>query len=113
MPDISDYFQSNFIKSADLQGKPVTLAMNELEMVSLDDGEKPALSFMKTDKSLILNRTNANTIVKLYGPNTDAWKGKQITLITAEVMFRGSMVPAIRIQDTIPGASSTRTLTTS
>jgi len=102
MPDISDFFQSNYIKSADLLNKPVTLIMNELQMIEFDDGEKPALSFHKTDKQMILNRTNANTIVKLYGSNTDTWKGKEITLITAQVMFRGSMVPAIRIKDEVP-----------
>ena len=103
MPNISDFFQSSFFKTADLLGKPIRLIMNELEIIEFDEGKKPALSFQKTDKQMVLNRTNLKTIARLHGGNTDAWKGQEITLFPTQVPFKGRMVPAIRIKDDVSG----------
>ncbi len=46
---------------------------------------------------MVCNKTNANTITKLYGDDTDAWIGKPITLCAREVEFQGEMVLAIRV----------------
>ena len=43
--------------------------------------------FDGTDKGLVLNKTNLNTIARLYGDDTDLWIGKPITLFATEVQF--------------------------
>lgn len=74
--DINGVFPSKYLKAADLQGKDVTLTIEE---VSVEDvggqgdasDSKPVLFFQGKEKGLVLNKTNANTISGMYGPETD------------------------------------------
>ena len=43
------------------------------------------------------NKTNTNTIVGLYGEETDAWRGLKVKLTEAVVDFQGKMTKAIRV----------------
>ena len=54
------------------------------------------------DKGLCLNKTNAGTIADLYGPETDAWIGRQIRLFATEVPFGAEQVLAIRVRMRAP-----------
>lgn len=111
---ISEAFPGNFLKAEDLNGKPVTLTIDEVTLEELKGGgkteKKLLLSFRKTDKKLICNKTNANTISKLYGDDTDGWVDQRITLVPREVEFAGDMVWAIRVSlqkpPTGPGAKA-------
>ena len=44
-----------------------------------------------------MNVTNWNTLIELFGPDTDDWIGKTITIYPAEVAFKGRMTMALRI----------------
>ncbi|MGH8646294.1 MAG: hypothetical protein ACREX4_18275 [Gammaproteobacteria bacterium] len=68
-----------------------------------DEEEKPVVSFLSKDKSLVLNRTNATVLLERYGDDTDHWIGKSIELIVERVSFRGKLVDAIRIR--VPSAA--------
>ena len=73
--------------------------------------KKPILYFEETkakaepgkEKRLVLNKTNAMTIAKMHGHETDDWKGKRITLFPTTVEAFGQTVDCIRVRDTIPG----------
>ena len=41
---------------------------------------------------MVLNKTNANTIAKMHGEETDDWAGKRIILCAREVEFQGTMM---------------------
>jgi hypothetical protein len=56
------------------------------------------LSFTNGTKALILNKTNAKTISKALGNETNNWPGKEILLVPAVVDFKGDTVDAIRIR---------------
>lgn len=70
---------------------------------------KLSLHFRGTDRFLVLNSTNAQSMAKLFGADVDAWAGKRICLFRVETKFFG--VPgAVRIkaapQQTKPAETS-------
>ena len=100
-------YPSKYLRSADLQGKDVTLT---IEKVSVDElqmrgglrQKKPVVYFAKTEKMLVLNKTNAMTIAELYGLETDEWIGKQITIWPTQDRFGPDVVDCIRVRPTVP-----------
>lgn len=108
--NVSDAFPSSFLKVDDLKGQPHTLTILRVQAEQLGDPNnpefKPVASFENTKKQLVLNKTNFTTIAEVLGESdTDAWAGKQITLIPARTEYQGKRVPCIRVQDTLPAAA--------
>ena len=99
--NLNEAFPSNFLKAADLQGKNVTVTIESAEVEEIGQGQqkeqKLVLTFKGKDKKLVCNKTNATTIGKLYGDETDDWVGKPIILTAREVEFQGETVWAIRV----------------
>lgn len=95
-------FNEKYIGSWDLESGPVTITIAGVGHEDVVDhkGEKetvPVLSIEKTDKKLVLNKTNARTIATLHGDDTDEWVGKKVRLKVERVMAFGSMVDAVRV----------------
>lgn len=102
MANINDSFPSKYLKAADLEvddGEtiPVTISDIQFEEVGKDKDMRPILYYEGEDKGIVLNKTNATNISKLYGSETDDWIGKKVLLGTAWVDFQGQSVEAIRI----------------
>lgn len=99
--NINEAFPSKYLSAADLGDKTPIVIIAGFEMIELEGDHgtevKPFITFEKTKKGMILNKTNANAIQDLYGPDTDAWLGKAIKLVVARVDFQGRRVSAIRI----------------
>ena len=92
-------FPSKYLSAADLQDKPHTLVMSRVEMETIGgDDKKPVLYFSKSQKGLVLNKTNSKQIAAQYGDDTDDWEGKSIVLFPAMVDFKGDTVEAIRVR---------------
>ena len=65
--------------------------------------EKPVLRFGDTEKGLILNRTNAETIAGLYGSEVESWTSKRITLfVEKDVHAFGKKWDVVRIRGQAP-----------
>lgn len=98
---LSQAFPSNYITAADLNGHDVTVTISKVAMERLGQGreaeDKLLINFVGKEKGLICNKTNAKTIAKLWGDDTDSWIGKPITIGPREVEFQGDMVWAIRV----------------
>lgn len=117
-------FPKEYIAAPDLQGKDVTLTIAELvrEELRTDKGEeeKWTLHFAEMrarhaaqpkkaiNKRLVLNKTNAKTIMKLYGTETNDWLGRRITLYATTCQAFGETVDCIRIRERIPAAADTK-----
>ena len=103
---ISQLFPSKFVKAADLNGKTITLTIARLVVEELGHGpekeRKPVLYFQKATKGLVLNRTNAMTIVTLYGDESDDWEGKRISIYPTRIRAFGAMQDTIRVREEIP-----------
>jgi hypothetical protein len=95
--DFDDMFPSRFFKASDLDG-PTRLKIAAIKQEEIGDDRKYAATFHGHDKALILNKTNAKTIAKMYGKNTRGWLGKPITLIATQCDFKGDMVDAVRVK---------------
>jgi len=105
---------NEFLKAADLRGQDVTLTILhvELEQLTMTGGQKetkPVVHFTEMQKRegverkrLVLNKTNRRIIQRLYGDETDHWKGKRITLYPTRAKFGRDDVDAIRIRNKKP-----------
>ena len=98
MTNIHDLYPSNYLKASDLNGREWDMTMDRVEMADMGNEKKPVLFFDRAEKGLVLNKTNANTIAAIFGPETNGWAGQLITLYPTTADFRGQQVPAIRVK---------------
>lgn len=100
MADINDVFPSKHLKAADLKGQTVRVTIDRYEFEMLGQGaqaqRKPVLYFRGKDKGLVLNKTNANNIALMHGPELDDWAGCDIEMFPTMTDFQGKSVEAIR-----------------
>jgi len=98
---LHEAFPSKYLTAADLDGQDLafTIAGAKLETLGQgDDAEqKIVLALRDEAKGLVINRTNATSIAKLHGDDTDDWIGKVITIGPREVQFGKDMVWSIRV----------------
>lgn len=85
----------------------LTIKDTKTEKVIGGDGKKQdcfVVYFAEKDsKPMILNRTNAKTIQKVYGtPYIEDWVGKKIQLYATSVNAFGTVTDALRIRDFKP-----------
>jgi hypothetical protein len=78
-------FPSRFIKAGEFGGKPVTLTIKSVarEELESEDGSaqfKAIVAFAETARQWVLIKTNAQCLVAMFGPDTDDWIGKRVTL---------------------------------
>ena len=109
--NINNAFPSKYLKSGDIpEDSDLALTIKSVAFETVGQGEdaetKPIIYFAETDKGLVLNKTNANAIAHLYGPETDAWTGKRISLFSTEVDFAGKMTLALRVRLKAPKAEA-------
>jgi len=103
--NLNDMYPSTSLKSADFDETPeMVLTIKKVEIRDIgQEGApepKPVLAFDETDKSLVLNKTNASIIGAMFGDkNVDvAWIGKKITLHVEMTAFQGKPTPGIRVK---------------
>ncbi len=96
--DINGAFPSDYLRALDLQGRDVNVVIDAVRMEQLGGEPKPIVFFRNKQKGMVLNKTNANNIAAVYGPETDGWAGRPITLYPTQVDFQGRSVPAIRVR---------------
>jgi hypothetical protein len=110
--NINNLFPSNYLKAADLQGREVEVIMDRVAMEDIGGDHKAVLYFQHKEKGVVLNKTNSTNIASIYGPETDGWNGRKVTLYSAWVDFQGRSVEAIRIrgpQAGVPPQQATQT----
>jgi hypothetical protein len=109
--NIKDVFSSKYLSANDIDNEvsyPVTIvAVDTNEFGQGKDKQvKFEIKFREIKKPFIVNKTNANSIAKLLGPETDEWVGKRITLFKTEVQYKDEMVDGIRIKSKLPPPSA-------
>ncbi len=100
MPNIMNFFPSNYVKADDLTGGKRAVTIKEFFVEEIDGKEKPAIAFTDDSETrpLILNKTNASRICGLYGADTSDWSGKQLELYKDFVNMKGQTVPCVRVR---------------
>lgn len=104
--NIQNAFPSKWLKSGDVEEGDLILTIREVVMEDIGSGEqqerKPVLYFEETEKGMVLNKTNADTISRLHTPETDNWIGKKISIFATEVDFAGKQTLALRVRMKAP-----------
>lgn len=104
--NIQNAFPSKWLKSGDVEEGDLTLTIRSVTMEDIGSGEnqetKPVVYFEESEKGMVLNKTNADTISKLHTPETDNWIGKKITIFATEVDFAGKQTLALRVRMRAP-----------
>lgn len=97
----NEMFPSKYLKASDLGEHTPIVTIESVSVESLGSEEekenKPVIYFEGKEKGLVCNKTNWNTVMGLFGDETEDWIGKKIKLVTAEVAFKGKMTLSIRI----------------
>lgn len=110
MPHWKKYTDKTYIGSWDFpDGKDFTVEIERVEGGELHNPQtnskqrKPLVYFKGATKALVLNTTNANTIVSLAGsPMTEDWVGTKITLYATTTNVGGQTVDCIRVRPKAP-----------
>lgn len=99
---------SEFLAADELIGRDIAMtiksvSIGEIPIAGTSKSEKrPVIEFAERPKKLVLNRTNAKTIAKLYGVMTKDWIGRAVTLFPTTTKLKGETVDCIRIRPSIP-----------
>lgn len=96
------YYDYRFISGEDL----ITDATLTIKSIGIDEvktqkgtEDKVVVAFIETDKMIVLNKTNAKTMTKLFStPLIENWIGKKIVLTAEKVSAFGQTVSAVRIK---------------
>ena len=100
--NIDGAFPSAYLKSEDIKPHgevPKIMAGARVEEVGQGDEQeqKPVLYFQDRTK-MVLNKTNANCLKEMFGPETTDWKGREVILHVQKVSFGANMVDGLRIK---------------
>jgi hypothetical protein len=107
MPHVMKMFERDYIHAADLDEKERVLVIERVEQGALDTHSKtkkkmPIVYFKGAKKGLGINVTNAKTLIALYGPHTEKWIGKAITIYPTTTDSPEGRVDCIRIRQRAP-----------
>lgn len=102
-----NYTNTDYIGAYSLNGADLTVKIKKVaqEQVTGQNGKKEMclVAHLEGQKPMILNRTNAKTISRLYGsPFVEDWVGKLITLYPTTTSVGGETVECLRIRQTVP-----------
>jgi hypothetical protein len=96
--NVNDIFPSRYIKSSELKGRSVTAVIERWEIEKVGDDRKLVLYFQGKEKGMIVNKTNADRISHMYGPDTDDWIGREIILYSEVTNFQGRAMDGLRVR---------------
>ena len=100
MTRVSEAFPSKYVSAPDLNGQSCVLTIDTVkqEGVGTPPEMLPVVYFQGTQKGLVLNVTNANTIALHHGDEMNNWDGKQIEIYPTTTTFAGKIVDCIRVR---------------
>ena len=88
--DMSKYAgsESKYLKASDLQGKRPKVKIESISLLEFKDEDsgkishKPALALAGKEKQLVMNATNTEECMRVFGADSDSWIGKELVLST-------------------------------
>jgi len=100
---LNEVFTSDYLRVDDLKRRRRTFTISDVTVEKIGEDRKPVIAFEETEKTLVLNKTNAMRIAGLLDTDdTDDWVGRAITLMPDETTFQGKAVPCIRVALELP-----------
>ena len=108
MPSYKAVYSGDYLKADDIYGKRLLVTVDKVALTQVheDDAKKKlVVAFVGKKAKLVLNKTNATKLGKLFGEDYDGWVGRPIILFTIDDAFEGK--PGIRIDPAPPGTVGT------
>jgi hypothetical protein len=95
-------FPGRFLKADMLKGQKVTVTITEIEGEDLIGENNKAKSewivrIKERPLQLVLNKTNAFCLYRMFGGDPHSWLGKRITIFPTTTKFGRNTVDAIRV----------------
>lgn len=104
MTDYRIGFRGPYVTAVELEGRTPTLQIDrvQLEMVPAiepgqPDRERWIVYFRGAKRGWVLNRTNAECLVAMFGADVSKWPGHEITLHTTKVRVGSKTELGIRV----------------
>lgn len=99
----SELFPGRFVKADLLNGREVTVTVASVNVDDLPTEKgtvekRGIVRFRETERALVLNRTNAECLKAMFGPELAAWEGKRVTLYPTKARLGPETVDAIRVR---------------
>ena len=99
--DMEEYYKifNHYINVDILEANPELskVTISDINIRTIKEEKKVAISFKENSKEFVLNKTNKNTLTNAFGDNPTTWVGKNIKLQIADVEFNGNLIKGIRI----------------
>jgi hypothetical protein len=97
-------FPSLYLSAFDLNGKDLTLTIigiskEELRMQRGGSKVKPVMTFKETDKKVVLNKTNAESIATFHGTKAEEWVGRTVTFYATKCLVGRDTVDCLRVRE--------------
>ena len=106
MPHYKSFYDYKYVAAHDLDGKEKVLEIAKVcgESLQSERGTDKCLVlyFKGAKKGFVVNKTNAKTIARMYGTDTNTWVGKPITMYPTTTMSFGEEVDCLRVRPTVP-----------
>ena len=96
---VSDVYGGQYLKAIMIGENRYRFEIKKVveELVGQEEDRKIVLYFTATEKGLVLNATNANTLAAAYGDDTNSWAGKVLTLFTEWTEYGGNRMKGLRV----------------
>lgn len=102
--DFSSHFESKYLGASDIAlHEPMHVVCDVVHEAEVGQTRqvKLILTFKNIKKGLVLNKTNGQKLMKLFGNESDNWVGKHVALVTDVTEFDGKPVACVRVQEYI------------
>ena len=96
--NINDIFESKYLKSSEFKNRSISAVIERWEIETLGDDRKLVLYFQGVKKGMVVNKTNADRLSHLYGPDTDDWIGREIVLCSEVTNYQGRAMDGLRVR---------------
>jgi hypothetical protein len=96
-------FSSNYLKAVDFGTRVFSGTIAEVRPCKMEDDKgqeksKGVVFFEGEEKGWVLCKTNAACLAAMFGPETNGWIGKRVTLFSAMVSVGKEKKPGIRVR---------------
>lgn len=97
---LSAKFSSPYLKAVDIPRRRLRVTIGEFvdEWMGNPRECKTVVYFEGLDRGMVLNKTNAGTLQKAFGDETDAMIGRVIDLVVKPGSFQGEDIDVVRIE---------------
>ena len=100
--DMRKQFPSKWLSADDLGNREFTMTIRDVKVENMSPQEgqdnKPVIYFENAKKGLSLNVTNNQTLMGAFGPESDDWVGKEVTLYAVDTRFKGKATRGVRVR---------------